>query len=107
MHILILLVSVLLSIFSTAVMAYITMATPIGPWIEPTLVLLSTIIFRFIFRWSNSQKYYTNALGLSTSSGAIGGILATGFGFAFPTLYFLDPILFKSWLDNPVYFILL
>ena len=37
MFLFILLINILLSMFSTAVMAYISMATPIGPWIAPPL----------------------------------------------------------------------
>ena len=46
-----------------------------------------------------------NDLILATASGSIGGILATGFGFSFPTLFFLDSTLFQSWLNQPVFFI--
>lgn len=91
--------SVLLSLFSTIVMSYISMATPIGPWIAPTLLLLGMLIMKAL-----RQTDTSNSLALMTASGSVGGILATAFGFSFPTLYFLDPSLFNSWMETPVYF---
>lgn len=94
-------VTMLLSIFSTAVMAYISMATPIGPWIAPTLVLLVTLFLRLFFSSSTTVP----VIALSTIGGSLGGILATAFGFSFPTLYFLDKNLFLDWMAHPSYFI--
>lgn len=93
------LISILFSIFSTTVLSYVSMATPIGPWISPTLVLLGLLIFKF-------SKNKINNLVLSVVAGAPGGILATALGFSFPTLYFLDKDLFNSWLEKPLFFCL-
>ena len=65
-----------------------------------TLVLLGMIIFRLF-----KPKDTTTTLALTTISGSIGGILATAFGFSFPTLYFLDPVLFNGWMRSPIYFV--
>lgn len=92
--------SIFLSIFSTAVMSYISIATPIGPWIAPTLVLCAMVLFR-LFRPS---YFSAEPLTLVTVSGSIGGILATAIGFSFPTLYFLDQQLFTSWVSSPLFF---
>jgi hypothetical protein len=100
MNFLIIFLSIILSIFSTAVMSYISMATPIGPWIAPTLVLLAMLVVRLFYR----GRDYGQEIVLATFSGSIGGILATSFGFSFPTLYFLDPVLFNSWMSSPLYF---
>lgn len=97
--ILLILTSISLSVLSTAVMSYISMATPIGPWIAPTLVLLAMLIFKLFHQHNSAQS-----IALATCAGSIGGILATAFGFSFPTLYFLDPRLFNSWMSNPIYF---
>ena len=80
-------------------MSYISMATPIGPWIETTLVLAALLIFSLI-RTSN----FVQSLGLTTAAGGIGGILATGIGFSFPTLYFIDPATFNELMKSPWYF---
>lgn len=93
-------ISILLSIFSTAVMSYISMATPIGPWIDPTIVLCALLLFRLMGKLAS-----TRSMALITSASSIGGILATGFGFSFPTLYFVNPQLFNQWMQEPLYFI--
>jgi hypothetical protein len=93
-------ISALLSVFSTAVMSYISMATPIGPWIAPTLVLIGALLFKVVF-----QSIKTAPLACAVYAGSIGGILATALGFSFPTLYFLDPVLFNGWMERPLYFI--
>ena len=96
-------ISTLLSIFSTVVMAYISMATPIGPWIAPTLALFSAMIFHLMRTKTDLIKKQT----LVVSAGSIGGIVATAFGFAFPTLYFLSPTIFEQLIANRFEFLLI
>lgn len=93
-------ITTILSIFSTAVMSYISMATPIGPWIALTLVLISTFIFRLL----HLNGSYAKHVALVTCGGSIGGILATACGFSFPTLHFLNPVLFNNLMANPFHF---
>lgn len=90
----------ILALFSTAVMSYISMATPIGPWIAPTLILCGLLFFSYAFKVKECEA----SLVYVTIAGSIGGILATAFGFTFPTLYFLDAALFNQWMAQPVYF---
>jgi len=90
-----------LSVFATTVMGYISMAMPIGPWIAPTVVLLTLLLFN-LFRMTVRSRSIT----LITVASSIGGILATGFGFSFPALYFIDPALFTAWMAAPTYFAL-
>lgn len=91
--------AVFLSLFSTAVMSYIAMATPIGPWIGPTLVLLGIPLYRIFI-----QNQINRSLAMSVIAGSLGGIIATALGFSFPTLYFLDPHFFNAWISVPFYF---
>ncbi len=91
--------SIILSIFSTAVMGYIAMAVPIGPWIAPTLVLIAMLFFKLL-----SRSFFNRSVALVTISGSVGGILATAVGFSFPTLCFLDQPLFNSWMASRLYF---
>jgi hypothetical protein len=93
--------SFLLSIFSTAIMGYISMAVPIGPWIAPMLVLIIALCAK-LFYFSSKKN---GAMVYMVSAGSIGGILATGCGFSVPTLFFLDAHLFEVWLHSPTYFI--
>ncbi|HEV2601746.1 MAG TPA: OPT/YSL family transporter [Candidatus Babeliales bacterium] len=103
MHIFIGITTLLLSMFSTAVMSYIAMATPIGPWIAPTLVLITALLFRFF----SYKKQISEAAILITVAGSVGGIAAIALGFSLPTLYFLDQHLFNAWMGRPVLFSLL
>lgn len=91
--------SIIFAAFSTAVMSYISMATPIGPWIAPTLVLALILVFKAM-----RVQIKNRNIALAVVAGSVGGILATGLGFSFPTLYFLDPVLFNSWMAQPMYF---
>jgi uncharacterized oligopeptide transporter (OPT) family protein len=82
-------------------MSYITLATPIGPWIAPTLVLIGTFLVHAV---GMRGKKYSDGVAFVTAGGSIGGILATAFGFSFPTLFFLNPTLFAEWLRQPLFF---
>jgi hypothetical protein len=93
-------VSIILSIFSTTVMSYISMAAPIGPWIAPTLVLCASLLFS----WIKSKEQFSTTVALVTAAGSVGGIIATAFAFSFPAIYFLDSLTFNKWLSNPWYF---
>jgi hypothetical protein len=84
-------------------MSYIALATSTGPWIEPTLVLLGILIFRFLLSQTKMMSI-NHAIGYSTVSGAIGGIVAVACAWTFPMVYFLDPALFNSWMHSPFYF---
>ncbi len=97
-------VAILLSIFSTIVMSYIALAASIGPWIETTLVLCSMVLFQTMVKKLTTSDY-VQSVSLTTAAGGIGGILATGLAFSLPTLYFLSPTLFQSWLQNPFFFV--
>ncbi|MDR3646424.1 MAG: OPT/YSL family transporter [Candidatus Babeliales bacterium] len=91
-------VTLTLVLFSTGVMSFISMATPIGPWIQPTVVLISIMIFSIFYR----NNHHNIALTVIGSS--IGGILATALGFSFPTLYFLDAPFFNNLMQSPIEF---
>lgn len=97
-HITIATTATLLSILATVIMSYIAMATPIGPWIETTLVLLSMLIFYRLF--NRQEQAYIDAVGLTTAAGGIGGILATAIAFSLPTLHFVAPDIFQRWLEH-------
>ncbi|HEX2977696.1 MAG TPA: OPT/YSL family transporter [Candidatus Babeliales bacterium] len=104
MNIGLVIITICLSIFSTGVMSYIALATPIGPWIAPTLVLIGTFLVHLI---GLRGKRYSDGLALVTAGGSIGGILATALSFSFPTLYFLDQSFFGGWMESPIYFVAL
>lgn len=88
------------AIFSTSVMSYITLATPIGPWMGPTLALMGTVLVKCFSRYLTTETMLLSVIG-----GSIGGILATAVSFSFPTFYFLNPSLFNQWIASPAQFI--
>lgn len=104
MPILIILSTIFLALCSTAILSYISMAVMIGPWIESTVVLLATLLLGIFARHLSAQAR-NSSITFITAGASVGGILATGCGFAFPTLYFLDPALFNSWIEKPLFFV--
>ena len=98
MNFVVIIISIALSLFSTIVMSYVSLATPIGPWIAPTLVFICLLISKMIIHITQSSMAYI------VSAASLGGILATACAFSFPTLYFLDASLFKEWMNNPLFF---
>lgn len=71
------------------------MATPIGPWMETTLALIGLLLLRFAAIRFAPSKYLHSVAG-ATAAGGIAGIIATGVGFSYPALYFLDSNYFNS-----------
>lgn len=98
MNFIVIIISIALSLFSTIVMSYVSLATPIGPWIAPTLVFIALLVSRAIVRITTTSMAY------AVSAGSIGGIMATACAFSFPTIYFLDPTLFNTWMRSPLFF---
>jgi hypothetical protein len=103
MTLLIGIVTFIFSLFSTTIMSYIAMATPIGPWVDPILALVALVLFSKI---SNPQAR-DRAIIYTVVGGSLGGILAIAFGSSYPTLYFLDKPLFMSWMEQPAHFAVL
>jgi hypothetical protein len=91
-----LIISILLTFFSTFVLAYISMATMIGPWIAPTIVLIAGLVLKI----ASGKVNRTRELVLIQTVSSVGGIVATAAGFTFPTLYFLDRPTFNCLLSN-------
>lgn len=89
---------------STFLLSYLSIATSIGPWITPTIILLGQILLPLITRLTWEQQ--NTVLARAQSLGAVGGIIATGVGFSLPMLYFLEPHTFNAWLASPVSFCL-
>lgn len=98
MNFIAIIISIALSLFSTIVMSYVSLATPIGPWIAPTLVFVALLISKAVVKITSPFMAYV------VSAGSVGGILATACAFSFPTLYFLDSRLFNMWMSAPLFF---
>jgi hypothetical protein len=102
MYLLVLCLGVVFTLFSIITLSYVSMATMIGPWIAPTLVLLGNCFY--MLRPTKNPQRQTEEIALMQAIGAGGGIIATGVGFALPMLYFLDESSFTALLANPWYF---
>jgi len=105
MAILVVTLGIIFALFSALVLSYISIATMVGPWIAPTLVLIGFSLISLIRLKLPSQKL-TESLAWMQAIGAGGGIIATGVGFALPMLYFLSPEAFGLWIKNPLNFCL-
>lgn len=92
----------LFTIISASVLSYVSIATMVGPWIAPTIVLLGNLLLLYAPKEaipSNRKK-----IALMQAISSVGGITAVGLGFSLPILYFLDPTLFNSLLKNKILF---
>lgn len=89
--------------FAVVVQSFISMATPVGPWIEPIVALFMLLLVRGVSLFSKRIEIAqgTRVACLITVAAGTGGAVATAFGFSFPTLYFLDKALFNSWMESP------
>ncbi len=102
MNMLITSLGIAFTLFSTITLGYVSMATMVGPWIAPTLVLLGHCLYSFMKKRTESQQ--VQDIAIMQAIGAGGGIIATGVGFALPMLYFLDAPSFNAMLAQPWYF---
>ncbi|MBM3893006.1 hypothetical protein FJ365_01220 [Candidatus Dependentiae bacterium] len=102
MELFIIFTGLLFSVFATLILSYISIATMVGPWIAPTIVLICHILLAGM----RNGKKKTSWLVSIQAIGGGGGIIATGIGFAFPMLYFLDPGTFKTLMASPGHFCL-
>jgi len=99
----VILLSIILTFFATGVLAYISIATMLGPWIAPILVLVASSMFKLARSKQSSEQTTTNLVLIQTV-GSVGGAAATAAGFTLPTLFFLDKVQFQSWMDTPISF---
>ncbi|MBL4588345.1 hypothetical protein JKY79_03305 [Candidatus Babeliales bacterium] len=91
------------TIFSCIVLSYVSIATMFGPFIAPVLVLFASILFRGDVG-RGDKKLFEHKLAIFQAIGSVGGMIAIGVGFTFPTLYFLSPTDFHALLQNKWYF---
>jgi hypothetical protein len=95
------LITIFFVIFSACVMTYVSLAVPIGPWIDPTLALLAFIMMQ-ILSWLRHKQVNEHPFLVAIAGGGIGGVIGTAAAWSFPTLYFLDTARAQLWLAHPV-----
>lgn len=93
----------ILAIFSTIILSYISIATMVGPWIAPTVVLITSIIIKLRKRITLSSTDIKSIITIQAIASG-GGVIAVGVGFALPVLYFLAPDTFNNWLADHNHF---
>lgn len=103
MNFFIIIPGIIFAVLSAAILSYVSMATMVGPWIAPAIVLASSIILKLRTRVVDKGQV-NKELALIQTIGSIGGIIGVGVGFSLPTLYFLDPTVFNNLIANPLYF---
>ncbi|KKQ49543.1 MAG: hypothetical protein US69_C0004G0027 [candidate division TM6 bacterium GW2011_GWF2_38_10] len=90
--------------FSSSILSYLAIATMIGPWIAPTIVLFCNITSSILPQCWQSSKNRQQQTALIQAIGSIGGAIATGIGFSLPTLFFIDQQTFEQLLAQPFQF---
>ncbi len=91
--------TVALTLFSTAVLLYVSLATGLGPWIGPMLVVLCRMGI-----WMTHRRHEKQTTALATIISSYGGAIATGIGFSLTTLYFVDAGTWHAWMADPLWF---
>jgi uncharacterized oligopeptide transporter (OPT) family protein len=99
MNFFIVFLGIIFSIISAAILSYISMATMVGPWIAPALILLASPILRLRYPRISPESLSQKAI-LIQSIAAVGGIMATALGFALPVFFFLDKSKFCNWIGQ-------
>ncbi|MBP7854556.1 hypothetical protein KAZ82_01310 [Candidatus Babeliales bacterium] len=97
---LMMMLSVLFSMVSTAMMAYLAMNTQLGPWVAPVFVVVCMV---FVIPLVKGGWFYEHAV-IAIASGSVGGMIGICLGLSFPSFYFLHKELFDSWLQDPIKF---
>lgn len=108
MNIGLLLFEVCLTLFASITLSYVSMAISIGPWISPTIILISNfILFQITRRDKNNKKKRFDTLFLLQVGPSLAGLVATAIGFMLPALYFLDNEQFSVLQQNTTHFYLI
>ena len=103
MSFIVLILGIIATILAAATLSYISMATMVGPWIAPAIVLASSVVLKFR-KIKIEQGEQVKELAIIQTIGSVGGIVGVGIGFSLPTLYFLDVNTFNNFIKNPIYF---
>lgn len=102
MNIVAVIVGSVLSVLSTGILLYVSLATGLGPWLAPTLVLIAGGVL-CVFSHNSTRQAVIYAQAIAST----GGSIAVAVGFALPTFYFLQPTAFTKLLASPLSFALI
>lgn len=91
------------SLISSLILAYVVLVSMMGPWIAPTIVLISSFCIKLFCKKISTMQTEYSLVALQTI-GSVGGVVGTAIAFSFPMLYFLDPSYFNQLLKTPFVF---
>lgn len=103
MTLLVLLLGCVFTILSILILSYISVATILGPWIAPTIVLFSIGISKILSEMRQKSLSLQDIVKIQAIA-AGGGIIATAVGFSLPIIFFLENETFIHWINHPFYF---
>lgn len=91
------LVSSFFAILASVVLLYISIASGIGPWIAPVIVLAAAAFGKLLglFRDNTSQR-----LALMQAAGTHVGLTAVAVGFTLPTYFFIEKTVFMGFVAH-------
>ncbi|MGB8468454.1 MAG: hypothetical protein WCE21_05645 [Candidatus Babeliales bacterium] len=99
MHNITLLLTFLLTILATTIMSYVSLITPVGPWIAPILIVCARMLMQWHVRCNESR---VATVGYAVAGASAGGIIATACAFSLPAFYYNDPTLVTQLMAQPV-----
>ncbi len=94
------LLSIASSIFSMAMMGYLSMSTELGPWIAPIFMVVVMVIAR---PYLKGKKASESIIAVVTSS-SLAGMVGMCLGLSFPSFFFTQQRTFKILLESPLKF---
>jgi hypothetical protein len=103
MTFLILLLGCFFTILSILILSYISVATILGPWIAPTIILFCIGISEILAQIRQKSLSLQDIIKIQAMA-AGGGIIATAIGFSIPIIFFLENETFVHWMGHPFYF---
>lgn len=103
MNFLVVLFGIFFTVISILILSYVSIATILGPWIAPTIILFSVGISGMLSKLKQKSFSLQDLIKIQAIA-AGGGIIATGVGFSLPIIFFLEPKIFDQWMHAPFYF---
>lgn len=104
----ILLIEIFLTFFASITLTYTSMAISIGPWITPTIILISNfLLFKLQLIKNQDEANKTNFLTLIQIIPSQAAIISVAIGFTLPTLYYLEPKAYAYAISHPSFFYLI
>jgi hypothetical protein len=91
--------SILFSMFSTGMMSYLAMNEQLGPWVAPVFVVVCMVLMMPFF----NKQWFKEHVVVTIAAGSVGGMVGMCLGLTLPSVYLLHKAFFlktfqQSWL---------